>query len=456
MARAGSDLPVSPVDEPFAIAPARLPWSVAALLSATGDALQARFGTVAVRGELASFTRAASGHCYFTLKDSDGAAAALRCVLFRRAAQALDFAPAEGVQVQVRGRLGLYEARGELQLVADSLQRLGTGNLYEEFLRRRARLQAEGLFNPERKRPLPPYPRTLAVVTSRAAAALQDVLTALARRAPQVRVVVVPAAVQGVEAPEQLVQALGIVSRREDVDAVLLVRGGGSLEDLWAFNDERVVRAVAACAWPVVCGVGHETDITLCDLAADLRAPTPTAAAELAAPPQADLLLQLRRLQQQAQRAVQRRLEAQAQRLDHLTLRLGQPGKALAGQQLALQAQGQRLERALAWARQAQQQRLAQNAQRLQRAVAVALQGQRQRLQGMAQALQAQDPARVLRRGYAWVTAEDGQPLTRAQGLQPGQRMTAVWADGRALARVERVDPSPAAGLPPDGPVTGR
>ncbi|MEY3273574.1 MAG: exodeoxyribonuclease 7 large subunit/superoxide dismutase [Pseudomonadota bacterium] len=248
--------------------PQRAVWGVASLLLATTDALAARFGAVAVCGELSGLARAASGHVYFSLKDTDGAPALLRCAMFRRAATLLDFAPADGQQVELRGRLGVYEARGELQLVVESMRRVGEGALYEEFLRRRARLAAEGLFDVARKRPLPPQPRALGVVTSLAAAALRDVITALQRRAPQVRVVIYPAPVQGAEAPAALVEALATAGRRAEVDALLLVRGGGSLEDLWAFNDERLVRAIAACPLPVVCGVGHETDVTLADLAA--------------------------------------------------------------------------------------------------------------------------------------------------------------------------------------------
>jgi exodeoxyribonuclease VII large subunit len=267
------------VIEPRDVVPARPAWGVAALLLATADALAARFGAVAVRGELSGFSRAASGHCYFALKDESGAPAMLRCAMFRRAASLLDFAPGDGQKVELRGRLGVYDARGELQLVVESMQRIGAGTLYEEFLRLRARLEAQGLFDPARKRQLPRHPGALGVVTSLGAAALHDVLTTLARRAPHLRVIVYPAPVQGVDAPPAIAAALALAGQRREVEALLLVRGGGSLEDLWAFNDERVVRAIVACALPVVCGVGHETDVTLADLAADLRAPTPTAAA---------------------------------------------------------------------------------------------------------------------------------------------------------------------------------
>ena len=435
---------------------------MAALLVATADALAARFGAVTVRGELSSFSRAASGHCYFSLKDADGAAALLRCAMFRRAATLVDFAPADGQQVELRGRLGVYDARGELQLVVEAMQRVGTGALYEEFLRRRARLAAEGLFDVARKRPLPAFPQVLGIVTSPAAAALRDVLTTLQRRSPQVRVVIYPSPVQGADAPAALVAALQQVGRRAEVDAVLLVRGGGSLEDLWAFNDERVVRAVAVCPVPVVCGVGHETDITLADLVADLRAPTPTAAAELAAPLQADALAQLDATAASLQRALERTLQTQAQRLDTAALRLGQPSRKLLAQQQALDALARRLGQGLRSVQGRQSDQLAALSGRLQRAVHAALQhqeplnslGQRLlratqvrlqreplRLEAAAQRLAAQDPARVLQRGYAWVESMDGRPVLGVGGLRPGQAVRAVWADGRATAELLSVEP---------------
>jgi exodeoxyribonuclease VII large subunit len=431
-------VPASPVA-------ARLPWSVGALLLATSDLLAARFGAVAVRGELSSFTRAASGHCYFSLKDAGGAPALLRCAMFRRAAALLDFPPADGQQVELRGRLGVYDARGELQLVVESMQRVGAGTLYEEFLRLKARLEAQGLFEAARKRPLPRFPAAIGVVTSLGAAALQDVLTALRRRAPHVRVVVYPAPVQGAEAPAALAAAIALAGQRAEVDLLLLVRGGGSLEDLWAFNDERVVRAVAASVLPLVCGVGHETDLTLADLAAELRAPTPTAAAELAAPARDEALVQLRTGQLALQRAAARWLQARAQRLDLLALRLDQPARAVARQHDRLQALGQRLRSAL-------QQRLmreagqpAQRAESLSRALVTQLQQQRWRQAALQQRLQALDPARVLQRGYAWVEDEAGQPITGVRGLRTGQTVRAVWGDGRAEAELKQVEALPPA-----------
>ncbi len=431
--------------EPASALPARLSWGVASLLQATSDALAARFGAVSVRGELSGFTRAASGHCYFTLKDADGAPALLRCAMFRRAAVLVDFQPADGQQVELRGRLGIYESRGELQMVVESLQRLGAGTLYEEFLRRRARLEALGLFDATRKRPLPAFPAALGVITSLAAAALRDVVTTLQRRAPHIRVVIYPAPVQGAEAPAALVEALRVAGERREVDALLLVRGGGSLEDLWAFNDERVVRAVAASLIPLICGVGHETDVTLCDLAADLRAPTPTAAAELAAPARDELHGILMARQAALQRLLERTLQGRAQNLDTLALRLGQPARALVGQGDRLRELSRRMQRSV----QGRAARAADDLPRLsarwQRAATVHLQALQQRLGAAAGRLQAHDPHRVLQRGYAWVESTDGRPVISALALQPGQSVRAVWADGRAKAVIAAVESLPPA-----------
>lgn len=428
---------------PPAAAALRPVWSVAALLQATGDALAARFGAVAVRGELSGFVRAASGHCYFSLKDAGGSGGVLRCAMFRRAAALVDFQPADGQQVELRGRLGVYEARGELQLVVESLQRVGAGTLFEEFLRLKARLEAQGLFDAARKRPVERLPRALGVVTSLGAAALRDVLTALARRAPHVHVVVYPTPVQGAEAPPQIVEALATANRRAEVDTLLLVRGGGSLEDLWAFNDERVVRALAASRIPVICGVGHETDITLADLAADLRAPTPTAAAELAAPPKAELDAALAQREAALARLLVRTLEREAQRLDTLALRLGRPARSLSAHGERLQHTAARLERALGTQLERGREAPARLAQRLLRAGQSQRERLAARLAAQAERLQALDPARVLQRGYAWVEGSDGRPVLSVRQLAPGAAIQAVWADGRASAEVRHVEPLP-------------
>ena len=412
---------------------------MAGLVDAVAQSLAERFSVVAVGGEISGFTRAASGHCYFTLKDADGLAASLRCAMFRRAAAMLDFSPADGALVELRGRVAVYEPRGELQFVVEAMRRAGAGSLYEQFLRLRERLAAEGLFDADLKRPLPALPRRIGVITSTAGAALHDVLTALARRAPQVEVVVYPSPVQGVEAPPALVDALRIANQRAEVDLLLLVRGGGSLEDLWAFNDERVVRAVATSALPVVCGVGHETDITLCDLAADLRAPTPTAAAELAAPSREALLQQLAALERGLLRCLDHRLQTTAQRLDRLALRLSRPSDVLARQRRLLDLLAQRAAAAPGRRIELQRQRLDHLTSRPARALADMLRRQTTRLESLEARLQALDPQHVLARGYAWLDDGQGGAITSVHTLLPGHEVRAVLADGSVDMRVLQV-----------------
>lgn len=415
-------------------------WDVAALVQAIGDALQARFGAVAVRGELAGVTRAASGHCYFNLRSVDGSAG-LRCAMFRRAASMLDFVPRDGQQVELRGRLAVYEPRGELQLIVEAMRPAGAGALMEQFLRLKARLEGEGLFEPSRKRPIEPYPAAIGVVTSLAAAALRDVASALQRRAPQVRLVIYPASVQGTEAPAQLVEAIRQAGQRAEVQTLLVCRGGGSLEDLWAFNDEQVVRAIAASPLPVICGVGHETDFTLADFAADLRAPTPTAAAELAAPARTDCLQVLAQQARWLSQRLHHRLDRDAQRLDRIAQRLARPADALRGHLQRLALLEQRHARAApAWL-QGQQHRLERLQSRLHEAGARALQSRQQTLAVLAARHAALDPGQVLRRGYAWLNDADGQPVTSVRALQPGQHLSAVLQDGRVDSVVEAVLP---------------
>lgn len=414
-------------------------WPVGALCHAIGDALAARFNPVAVRGEIAGFSRASSGHCYFVLKDDTGQ---LRCAMFRRAASLLTCLPRDGDLVELRGRLAVYEPRGELQLVVESLQRAGQGNLFEQFVRLKAKLEAEGLFDAEYKRPLPQAPRAIGVVTSLGAAALHDVVSALQRRVPHIPVRVAPAGVQGSQAPQELIQgmrslAAPMADGRAGVDVILLVRGGGSLEDLWAFNDEGLVRAIAACTVPVVSGVGHETDFTLADFVADLRAPTPTAAAELCARPRSDWYAALQELERMLSRAAAQRLDSLAQRLDRMALRLGRPSERAGQQQLRLAGLEHRLRHGcsavLATCKQEQQHRQ----QRFGQAMTQGQQRQIARLDDMALRLRLLDPALVLQRGYAWLEDLQGQAITRAAMLQPQQMVRATLADGQAELTVQ-------------------
>jgi exodeoxyribonuclease VII large subunit len=411
-------------------------------LHAVADALASRFTACAVRGEISAWSKAGSGHCYFCLKDADGGAALVRCAMFRRTATMLDFAPADGQLVEVRGRLTLYEPRGELQLVVESMRPAGAGALLEQFLRLKAKLEAEGLFEAGRKRALPAMPRRIGVVTSPDAAALRDVLSSFARRAPHVEVILYPSPVQGGEAPAGLVRALARAARRAEVDTLVLCRGGGSLEDLWAFNDERVVRAVAGSPIPVVCGVGHETDVTLADFAADVRAPTPTAAAELATVSQADALGRLEALHRRQARRMRQALDTHEQRLDAAALRLARPALPLRRHGAALALIEQRLGTAARHAVPLRAAQVAQKAGRLVRGVAVRLAQHDARLDALQARLSALDPHRVLRRGYAWLADTQGRPVTSVERLAVGQRLEAVLADGSADVEVTGIAPA--------------
>ena len=442
-------------------APAARVWGVAALVQAVSDTLASRYGMVVVKGEISGFTRAASGHGYFTLKDEWGQAG-LRCAMFRRALSQVDFNPSEGQLVEARGRLSVYEARGELQMVVEGLQRAGAGALYEQFLRLKARLEAEGLFDEARKRPIAPFPRRIAVVTSLGAAALRDVVTALRRRVPHIEAVIVPCAVQGTEAPAQIVDALARVawldrdSRARDpqgqgIDTILLCRGGGSLEDLWSFNDERVVRAVAASPLPVICGVGHETDITLADLAADLRAPTPTAAAELVSQAQAQALRELESLMERMRWRVRQQLDRQAQSIDHLALRLSRPAQLVGRYQQRLASLEARLGASVRERVASTRHRLDPWPARLDRAMAHRVAWMRQHQEHLGMRLAALDPQRVLERGYAWLGSVQGAPITSTAQVQPGQPLHVQMADGRLDVDVRGIHPS-MPGSSPDEP----
>lgn len=410
-------------------------WAVSALCRAMADLLDARFNPVSVRGEISGFSRAASGHCYFTLKDEGGQ---IRCAMFRRAAGLLDFAPRDGELVEVRGRLGVYEARGDLQLVVESMTRAGQGALFEQFLRIKAQLEAQGLFDPARKRPLPAQPRAIGVVTSPGAAAWHDVMTALQRRVPHIPVRMAPALVQGAGAAATLAQALQNLYAwtAEDhpseppIDVILLVRGGGSIEDLWAFNDPQLAQLIAQSPVPVISGVGHETDFTIADFVADVRAPTPTAAAEMAATARDELLQAAQALAHRLTLGLERQLDRQAQRLDTVAARLGRPQAVLARQAQTLDRLAHRMAGAPAAQCTEALHRLERLADRLHHGLQGQARQQHQRCEHLALRLAALDPQRVLERGYAWLSDESGHALTRAAAFVPGQAVQATLADG--------------------------
>jgi exodeoxyribonuclease VII large subunit len=409
-------------------------WSVGGLCKAVADALAARFDSVRVRGEISGFTQASSGHCYFALKDAQGQ---LKCAMFRRAAAQLGRMPKNGDQVEVSGRLGVYESRGDLQLVVETLQPLGQGALYEEYLRLKSKLEAEGLFDPQLKRPLLRSPRRIGLVTSLGAAALHDVATALQRRVPHIPVVLAPALVQGQGAPASLRQALQSLYTVLQLDVILLVRGGGSIEDLWSFNDESLVRLVRQSPVPLVSGVGHETDFTLCDFAADLRAPTPTAAAELCAVPLQDWLSLLAAQTQRAADAVQHQLDQQAQHLDRLQQIMGRPQSGLMQHAKQLSQWGWRASRAVQTAPAAHKQGLNDLTRRLMQTTQHAMLNQQHRLQTWQIQLEAMNPRHVLDRGYSWITDAQGQALSRVQQFSKGQHVNAILSDGAVQMTVD-------------------
>ena len=414
-------------------------WEVGALCRAIADALEARFNPVAVRGEITGFSRASSGHCYFSIKDANGQ---LRCAMFRRAAGLLDFSPRDGELVEVRGRLGVYEARGDLQFIVESMQRAGQGALFEQFLRLKAQLEGEGLFDPRRKRPLPLQPRGIGLITSLGAAALHDVVTALRRRVPHIPVVLIPAQVQGAAAPQSMVTALRQMyalaegeapadgGTTQVVDVILLVRGGGSIEDLWAFNDEQLARTIVQSPVPLVSGVGHETDFTIADFCADLRAPTPTAAAELVAQPREVWLGALDLLADRLESAVQRQIDLRHQRLDQAAQRLGRPSGLAAREQLRLARCAQRLRHGMLL----NLERLtlknkaleADFAQKTARHIAL----QSDRLERARLRLELLNPHLVLQRGYALLTDSQGHAVTSVGQARLGDALRATLADG--------------------------
>ena len=428
-------------------------WSVGALCLAIADTLNARFNPVAVKGEISGFSRAASGHCYFNLKDDGGQ---IRCAMFKRAASALGFMPKDGEMVELRGKLGVYEARGDLQLVVETMQRAGQGDLFAQFLKLKANLEAEGLFDASRKRDIPAQPRAIGVITSLGAAALHDVVSALQRRVPHIPVIVAPASVQGINAPSELLQSLKkLVSWQGQlphalpnsspnspaipmsIDVILMVRGGGSMEDLWAFNDEALVRAVASCPISIISGVGHETDFTLTDFVADLRAPTPTAAAELVATEGAQLLADCQLLQKALADALTTHLDRMSQKLDWVANRLGRPSSRLKDQNAQLMRMHQSLQYGFKSQVQAQKQILSRHSEHLPRLLQQNLQLHQQRNLNMGTRLGLLDPHLVLERGYAWLTDDTGRALTHASDFQANQSVTASLADGQVNLQVK-------------------
>ncbi len=377
--------------------------------------LDYRLGDLTVSGEISNLSRPASGHLYFSLKD---ATASLRCVMWRSEVARQAYLPVDGQAVEIHGRISLYEAAGQYQMYADSIRPAGEGELYGDFLRLKAKLEGEGLFDASRKRPLPAWPQTIGVVTSPGAAALRDVVDVLRRRFPFTQVILSPTPVQGADAPEGIVNALRAVVTYARPDVILLVRGGGSIEDLAAFNDEDVARAIVASPVPVVSGVGHETDFTIADFAADLRAPTPSAAAEIVSPDRAQLTARLRRIEASLQADLHSRWQALRHSLDQrlIRLRLASPRAQLANAS----------------------QRADDLQRRLLDATRHGLALRQAEVRRLEHTLSAVGPPAVLNRGYALVTRQaDGALVRSAAQVTAGDRVGVRVADGRFGARVE-------------------
>ena len=448
--------------------PERDVYSVSRLNREVRMLLEAGIPSVWVEGEISNFSAPASGHWYFTLKDRD---AQIRCAMFRNRNQGVAQRPRDGQLLQARGRVGLYEPRGEYQMVVELLEDAGEGALRREFEQLKNRLAAEGLFHSERKRPLPRWPRRIGVVTSGTGAALRDILHVLQRRYPVADVLIYPVPVQGTAAAAAIRKAIALASSRGDCQVLIVARGGGSLEDLWSFNDEGVARAIFAAAIPVVTGIGHETDFTIADFVADVRAPTPSAAAQLATPDRLELLPLVRALSARLQLTLQRQLAQARQQLQAASkrLQLSHPGHRLQQQAQHLDELEQRLRRAVRQRLSIDRQRYAALSARLQRAHAgqhisrlqqcqtdlyrrlnvamgQCLADRRQRLQLALRALDAVSPLAVLGRGYALVSTADGQLLRDTRSIALGDAITVRLAQGQLTATVTAL---PAEDTPP-------
>ena len=434
--------------------PARV-ISVAELNRLAKELIEQNLPLMWVAGEISNFTRAASGHCYFSLKDAQ---AQVRCVMFRHRMQLQDWRPENGMQVEVRACPSFYEQRGEFQLNVEAMRRSGLGALYEAFEKLKARLQAEGLFDAAAKQPLPRFPRAIGVVTSLQAAALRDVLTTLRRRMAAIPVIVYPTAVQGAGAGAQIAAAIGTADARAECDVLIVCRGGGSIEDLWAFNEEVVARAIHACTLPVVCGIGHETDFTIADFVADARAPTPTAAAQMASPNRDDLRQDLSHLYQRLARVTERALERRMQQLDVLARRLTHPGERIANQLAQLGHLASRLRSAWQmtsgnseWRlRELYQQLLALRpdftvlatrqqtlAQRLASAAAHRIDALGAEVRSLAAQLAQLNPSAVLERGYSMVETAAGDIVRDSAQIERDDEVKLTFAQGWARAQVK-------------------
>lgn len=441
----------------MSLADPNAPLSVSQLNRQVKFLLETQYPAIPVTGELSNVSRPASGHMYFTLKDQG---AQIRCALFKSVLARSAYKPKEGDQVLLRGKLSLYEGRGDYQIIVSSIQPEGEGALQTAFFKLKEKLEREGLFAPEHKQPLPAVIQRVGIVTSRTGAALHDILTVLKRRFPAISVILYPVQVQGADAPGQIISAIETANRLNQVDVLIVGRGGGSLEDLWSFNDEGVARAVFASRLPIVSAVGHEVDASISDFVADVRAATPSQAAELVSPDQADLYGQISHRRDQLVRRWLTISQHAQQRLSHLRQRLRDPGTLLREWQQRLDDRERRLVHALQNQQKlrtqrfeslekrlhraspltqlkADQQRLGQWRQRLQRLGLEQLKPRRQQLATLAGQLNTLSPLNTLERGYSITRAEDGKVIQQASQTRAGDRITTLLRDGTLTSRVE-------------------
>lgn len=440
-------------------APASPVITVSALNQSVARLLEKSFALAWIAGEVSNFTRAASGHWYFTLKDNT---AQVRAVMFRGRAQAAGFDIKNGDKIEARATVTLYSPRGDYQLNVEAIRHAGTGNLFEAFQRLKEKLAKEGLFDPAKKQPLPAFPKTIGIVTSPQAAALRDVFTTLSRRAPHIRLILYPAPVQGEGAAEKIAQAILTASGRAEADLLIVCRGGGSMEDLWSFNEETVARAIAACAIPVISGVGHETDITITDFAADLRAPTPTGAAEMAAKPQADWMNTVRQQADRLRQTMERLMAHRRQNTDMAARRLVSPAAYIQREKIRLKALADRLSHTgkrlisdnrhqLAWWQTRLKGQWPDTAphharlETMQRQMAALLKNRqlsrRQDIASIQAQLQLLSPGKTLERGYAIITDSRGQVIRSPLKLPVRENVTIRLAQGSAQVGIASVQP---------------
>jgi len=389
--------------------------SVGDLNRAIASSLEAQFDTVLVSGEISNFKAYDSGHWYFSLKDEEGQ---IRCVMFRGRNGQVGFMPQSGDLVEVSASLGMYVPRGDVQLTIQSLRKAGMGGLYEAFLKLKAKLAKAGLFDQERKQVIPSHPRAIGIITSPQAAALKDVLSTLQRRSPHIPIVIYPTLVQGPDAPAGIIAAIQNANQEAAVDVILLVRGGGSIEDLWAFNDEQLAYAIADSVIPIVSGVGHETDVTIADFVADLRAPTPTGAAELSAPRKDQLLQELEAIEQALYQRLMQRVEREAQTLDQLALRLAH----------ALPNPDRMREQITSWQT------------RLQQAWSVQIDNFKRNQNHYQLQLEMLNPQRTLERGYAVILNPEMQAIRKPKDLNTQQPFEVRLAEGVAQVQFEKIN----------------